>query len=346
MTMTFYARGDSSSANNAALNAQGANKVATTELEFTSAPGGNFVLDYNGGAADPDTVVLVDGVEMTFTVEFSGTLPTTNKLRNVNGEDLRGEEIVVITTQDGQRFFFLTNGTTSFATMDSFPNGAHAIESIDSTSDVLVCFMRGTRILTPQGEVPVEALTVGDQVINADGNKVTLRWISSRKLSSLDLMLQPKFRPVCILRGSLGQHQPTTDLWVSPWHRVVVGGYDVELMYSQDQVFVAAKHLVNAVVGPAETYIDEVEYIHLLFDQHEVIFANGLATESLYPGDVAIASLSKDDRDALSACLQRQGRDVAGYGPTALTALTGQEAGVLRMAAHRRQFNLPKVCAA
>ena len=110
MMMTFYARGDNSSANNAAPNALGTNNVASTELEFTSAPGGDFVLEYNGGASDPDTVVLVDGVEMTFTVEFSGTLPTTNKLSNVNGEDLRGEEILVITTEDGLRGECSSNG--------------------------------------------------------------------------------------------------------------------------------------------------------------------------------------------------------------------------------------------
>jgi hypothetical protein len=194
--------------------------------------------------------------------------------------------------------------------------------------------------------VPVETLQAGDQVINAYGNPVTLRWKSCRKLSALDLMLQPKFRPVCIPRWSLGQHQPASDLWVSPWHRVVVGGYDVELMYSQEQVFVAAKHLADVVITPMQLHLDDVEYIHLLFDQHEVIFANGLATESLYPGDVAIASLSEDDRDTMSACLQRYGRDIASYGPTALTALTGREAGVLRMAARSRQPDLPKACAA
>jgi len=47
---------------------------------------------------------------MQFTVEFSGTLPITQRLANVNGQNLQGEEIVVITTEDGQRYFFLSSG--------------------------------------------------------------------------------------------------------------------------------------------------------------------------------------------------------------------------------------------
>ena len=105
-TISFYARGDRNTANNAALNAQNTNSTPTTEITFSSGTNGNLQLETNGGAADPDTTIIINGVEMSFTVNFSGTLPFSNKLANVNGVDLRGEPIVVITTEDGQRLFF------------------------------------------------------------------------------------------------------------------------------------------------------------------------------------------------------------------------------------------------
>jgi len=344
MEMTFYARGDSLNANNAALNVLGTNGVPTTELVFSSGLAGDIVLDYNNGDTDPDTVVFVDGVEMTFTVEFSGTLPIKNKLVNVNGEDLRGEEIVVVTVEDGTRFFFLTNGTTSYATMDAFPKGAHAIGNLDHSIDVLICFLGGTLIRTPSGDVPVENLKTGDLVINGKGDAVTLRWISSRKLSNVELMLQPKLRPVCLPEGSMQNQLPHADLWLSPLHRVVVAGWQVELMFSQKRVFAAAKHLFAAPKSPRSRRSRQIEYFHLLFDEHEVIFANGLETESLYPGDQAIASMTDQDRVDLRQCLRERGREADNYGPTALPTITGRETMALRDldGLSQRQSNSPE----
>ncbi|MCK0101817.1 Hint domain-containing protein [Pseudohalocynthiibacter sp. F2068] len=329
-SMTFYARGDSASANNGSLNAQGTNTTPTTELVFTSGPTGDIVLDYNNGAQDPDTTVLVDGVEMNFTVEFSGLLPSTNKLSNVNGEDLRGEEIVVVTTEDGQRYFFLTNGTTSLATMDDFPNGAHAIEGVVSGTDVLICFLRGTYIRTPKGEVPVETLRAGDLVTNSKGKQIALRWVSSRKLSPTNLMLEPKYRPIRVPEGSFGNNKPFADLWLSPLHRIVVRGWEVELYFGEVEVFAATKHVVQNQTTSRSARFRNIEYFHLLFDQHDVVLANGLETESLFPGDTAIASLTEDERNKLDQILEEQGHSIDNYGSTALPTVTKHEAHLLK----------------
>ena len=141
MSFLFYARGDSSSANNASVNSQGTKTTPTTELVFDLDPAaganGDYILEYNGGASDPDTLMYVDGVATTFTVEFSGSLPVSNKLSNVNGFDLRGEAIVVVTDDTtGQRYYMLTNSDTLFssdaemyATMDAMPNGSERADS-------------------------------------------------------------------------------------------------------------------------------------------------------------------------------------------------------------------------
>lgn len=192
-TVSFYARGDSSSANNAALNVQGTSTTPVTLLSFSSSSGGDIKLDYNGGLPDPDTTLILNGVSMSFTVEFSGTLPTSNKLANVNGEDLRGKEIVVITTQNGQRYFFMTDGSSA-VTMQAFPNGAISIGAVNSTSTVLICFVRGTLIATPSGERPIETLRQGDLVLNEEGASVTIRWIGNRRIERFELARFPRLQ--------------------------------------------------------------------------------------------------------------------------------------------------------
>lgn len=296
--IVFFARGDSSSANNAALNVQGTSTTPTTQLTFTSGATGDIHLDYNGGLADPDTQVIVNGVTQNFTVQFSGTLPLTNKLANVNGQNLRGQEIVVITLSNGKRYFFLTNGTTSAATMSAFPNGAHAIGNVSNTGPILVCFLRGTLIDTPDGERPIEALQIGDLVLNVSGDAIPLRWVGSRTVSQIELLLYPNLRPVIIETGHFGPGLPHSTLCLSPQHRIAMTGWQVELFFGCDDVLVPAGQLPCAVSRPSPA-AGPIEYFHLLFDQHEIIWSNGLATESFQLGERGLLSLEPDDVAAI-----------------------------------------------
>jgi hypothetical protein len=43
----------------------------------------------------------------------------------------------------------------------------------------------------------------------------------------------------------------------------------------------------------------EVEYFHILFDRHEIIFAEGAPTESLYTGPEALKSLPQESLDEI-----------------------------------------------
>ena len=308
--ISFYARGDSSSANNAAVNAQGTSTTPTTLLTFSSGTAGDIRLDYNNGLPDPDTTLVINGVSMAFTVEFSGNLPSTNKLSNVNGQDLRGSPIVVITTANGQRYFFLTD-STSQATMDAFPNGAHGIVSVTSNGGpVLLCFVAGTLIATPEGERPVQSLRPGDLVLTEDG-AAPLRWLGHRRVSALDLARHPDLRPVIVPPGMFGPGQPHAALGLSPQHRIVVDGWQVTLLFGEDAVFMPALHLLGGAVrrslqrGP-------VDYYHLLFDRHEILRSNGLRTESFQPGGRAMApgSDARREVDALFPGLLAQGRTI------------------------------------
>ncbi|MGB3280261.1 MAG: Hint domain-containing protein [Pseudorhodobacter sp.] len=137
------------------------------------------------------------------------------------------------------------------------------------------CFVSGTAIRTPNGEVMVESLLPGDLVITHDDGPQPLRWIGRRKVAATG-----SFAPVHIRANTFGNHRA---LMVSPLHRILIRDSLAELLFGESEVLIAAKDLVN---DRSIRYVPggEVEYVHLLFDQHQVVFAEGLATESFLPG--------------------------------------------------------------
>ncbi len=305
-TMTFYARGDSSSANNAALNVSGTSKTPTTLLTFTSGTSGDLRLDPNGGLADPDTWLILNGQTLTFTVQFSGTLPTTNKLANIGGVDLRGKTIVVITASNGQRYFFLTDGSGTLSVMTAFPNGAIPLLNINTTTPVFMCFAAGTAIATPKGPKPVETLRPGDLVLTADGRAVPLLWASQRTFTTAETALWPDLRPVVIPAHLFGPGLPARTLTLSPCHRIALAGWQVELISGEQTALVPARHLVGhgAWRGPAQT----IAYHHLYLDRHDVILSENLPSESFQPTGRCLSALETALRRDLEQVMPLQDR--------------------------------------
>ncbi|QPM89803.1 Hint domain-containing protein [Pseudooceanicola algae] len=160
---------------------------------------------------------------------------------------------------------------------------------------IIICFAPGTLIATIRGEVPVEDLQPGDRIITRDNGMQELRWIGSRRLTPHELTLAPELRPVRIRSGALGRGLPTRDLLVSPNHRMLIRSDRASLLYEESEVLIAAKDLVGT---PGIERVDDasVTYLHLLFDQHEVILANGAWSESFQPGDYSMKGLGKDQR--------------------------------------------------
>ena len=159
-----------------------------------------------------------------------------------------------------------------------------------------VCFTAGTLIRTPDGSRKIETLSVGDEVLTLDGTTKPLRWIGRRAFSSDEIAQNPKLRPIRITTGSLGPKLPMQDLLVSRQHRVLVQSEISHRMFGQSEVLVPAIKL-TALPG---IFIDEsaqqIEYFHLLFDAHEVIYAEGAPAESLYLGSQTVKAFSDEAR--------------------------------------------------
>ncbi len=142
------------------------------------------------------------------------------------------------------------------------------------------CFTPGTLIRVPDGAVPVETLKVGDKVETLDHGPQTLRWIGQTEVDGSD-----ELAPVAIAAGALGNER---DLLVSSEHRMLITGWEAELHFAEEEVLVAAKHLVG-LEGITYRPMTRVKYLHLLFDRHEIVFAEGAPSESLYPSSWMIA---------------------------------------------------------
>ena len=153
------------------------------------------------------------------------------------------------------------------------------------------CFTRDTRILTQRGAVPVQDLHPGDLIPTRDNGLQPIRWIGRKRFDAVDLRANPKRLPVRILAGTLGEGLPSRDLLVSRQHRMLVNSKIALRMFNSSEVLIPAIKLIELPGIFVDESVSEIEYFHLLFDRHEVIFAEDTPTESLFTGPEALKSL-------------------------------------------------------
>ncbi len=139
----------------------------------------------------------------------------------------------------------------------------------------LACFVRGTRIETAHGQVEVQDIADGTLIVTADHGLQPVRRVLSKIVAATG-----DLAPVCFAKGTLGNGR---DLMVSPHHRMVIGGWQAELLTGEAEVLVPAGALAGGSDRVYRRPMPQVEYFHLLFDRHEIIFAEGAATESYHP---------------------------------------------------------------
>jgi hypothetical protein len=184
---------------------------------------------------------------------------------------------------------------------------------------VIPCFTPGAMIDTRRGPVAVEELREGDRVLTRDNGFRTIRWIGSRTLDAATLAVAPQLCPVCIRRDAFGPGIPARDLLVSPQHRMLLTGAGVELHAGETEVLVAARHLGPRTLRPLPA-LAEVTYLHLLFDGHEIVRADGAWTESFQPGrhvaDAMEAAVREELLTIFPALGQSEGPAFAAARPT------------------------------
>ena len=283
---------------------------------FEIDPGGQDVVD-----VDPDNDIAIRDRELIGT-EIRGTNPDSGQDDTFVGSDIYREKYK-IELEDGTRVIiegitiFLEDSTgkewLAFTPTGGFvfPSGKvkflENLESINTVGDVTFleldapCFVSGTQIQTSDGLRAVEDLRQGDIVTGYEGKDLILRKALSSRLSERALRANPNLRPVRILAGALGNDLPARDLLVSRQHRMLVSSKISERMFGQNEVLIPAIRLTELPGVFIDEDVNDVEYFHLLFDEHEVIFAEGAPTESLLTGPEALKSLSPEAREEILA---------------------------------------------
>lgn len=294
---------------------------------------GNDRLDLGAADGANDVVALRDGSGQDLILGFEA--PTANGDGTFSGRDRF--DLSGLTDSQGNpvnAWDVTVTDTVGDGTGDAvliFPNGERITlvgvrsSQVDNAPKLnamgIPCFTRGTRILTPEGAVPVEALRTGDLVKTADHGDQPVRWIGSRRVVATG-----KLAPVLIGAGVLGNLR---DLLVSQQHRMLLAGWKCEMLFGEDEVLAAAKHLVDGR-GIRVIEAAEVEYFHLLLDRHEIVFADGAATESLHPGGETFLNMDREARDEIAALFPGlSALGIAAYGPVARRCLRGFEAALV-----------------
>jgi probable HAF family extracellular repeat protein len=221
------------------------------------------------------------------------------------------------------------DGSFDVTTTTTFADGDHTLTATQTDTagltsppteyECVICFMPGTLVRTPFGEVAVETLNRGDLVITADSRTVMVDWLGVQTVS---LKFADKLRvlPIRIKAGALAENVPSRDLLVSPDHAILVEGAliqagalvngtsvvretNVPTTFTYYHVEVQDHSLILAENAPAETFVDNIDRLH--FDnwaEHEALYPDGKPIDELpYPRAKSHRQVSMRTRMMLAA---------------------------------------------
>jgi hypothetical protein len=192
----------------------------------------------------------------TGTLTISGTAAAINNFINNN---------LTYTTLSTNTVVGNTDDTLTVTTTDQAGN----VSSASSISIDVTCFMGGTMIHTPDGQIAVECLKAGDLVLTEDGRALPVRWIGRQTVSTIfgDML---RVLPIRIKAGAFSENVPSRDLLVSPDHAILING-----------ILAQAAALVNETSIVRETAVPRIfTYYHVELDRHSLIIAENTPVET------------------------------------------------------------------
>jgi hypothetical protein len=212
--------------------------------------------------------IQIDRVTRLDTIDLTGTLATSDTYD-------AGTGVLTLFGADGEI------GELHLAVADEVPGTTFAVTSdghggTDITTNA-ICYLRGTRLATAQGERLVEDIAVGDLVVTRNGGLQPVRWVGRQSFAHRHQHGRQHERrnlPVRVRAGALGAGLPVRDLLVSPGHSMLVGG-----------VLILARHLVNGVTVTQDTApAGDIDYFQFELAAHDCIMAEGSWSESFADG--------------------------------------------------------------
>lgn len=315
---------------------KGVRAMATTEI-------GGKTFIYAGGSSDDGVSVFElksDGtLENTFNLEDGGvheldnirsleiaTGPAGTQFLFAVGDNIDALQVYTVNT-DGSLTFFETFDDTGSTFLKNAEDITWSV--VDGKLQVLAggdengisaftipCFVAGTPILTETGPRPVESIRAGDLIVTEGGELKPVRFVALRRLSASEIARAPHLAPITIRAHAFGQGHPAQDISISPQHRVLVSGFQVDLDFGLPAALAPAKGLVDGVRIQETDGKSGVTYVHLCFDGHEILQTAGLRSESYFPGPEAIRGLGGALRSELLELFPSlQYEDLSGFDP-------------------------------
>ncbi len=250
-------------------------------------------MDWYGQDTGESERVEIDGD--TFDIRMTGTIKT--KFVDSDGNK-HTEDFVFTSTGDG--YYFVPPPGSAFdegSSITRFANNRWSdTDGVDY--DEVVCFTPGARILTDKGWTAAGLLRPGDRVQTVDNGFQPVKWAGRSDIPNGRQRAQG-LNPICIKKDCFGPGLPARDLFVSPQHRFCMTG--TETLFGEAEMLAPAKALVDGHRVTTSHTMATLAYCHILLENHEILFSEGIWTESFQPSmrtlqiltDQAKADLSK-----------------------------------------------------
>lgn len=217
-----------------------------------------------------DTIELQDttGAVSSYTIADGSDSSKIITLQNASGQTVAEYAVKLA---DGVT---LPSGDYSTSSADAATNPLQITYSDDNTY-INACFLSGGMIRTTDGDIAVEDIKIGDLVITRDwkNNQDVTRpvvWVGKAQATIRpDLPLDEAGYPVRILKDAVADGVPYKDLLVTPEHCLFF-----------ENKFIPVRMLVNGASIFYDTSVSAYTYYHVETEQHSVITADGMLTES------------------------------------------------------------------
>ncbi len=191
---------------------------------------------------------------------------------------------------------------TSLGSRGHDTHGWDGVEiGIDSVGFSAICFDADTRLAAGPGLPSRRAgdLETGDMLWTQDAGSQTIRWVGKRRICAAQLAAFDNLRPVRIAAGALGRGLPHRDLRLSRQHRLLVDSRISQRVCGSSQALLPAISLTALPGIEIDRDVTEVTYVHVLFDAHHILSAEGAPCESLLLGPQARATLPPKSLDEI-----------------------------------------------
>lgn len=175
----------------------------------------------------------------------------------------------------------------------------------------------------------VQDLSEGDMVRTKDNGAQEIVWKGARRMTGAHMFAMPHLRPIRIRIGALGVERPDEEPLVSPSHRMLIQGDEAMALFKTPEILVMAKDLINCKTVIVNETVPEVTYIHLLLSDHQILWPNGVETESFHPASAALTTLDASDRKRLITRFSDLEFDPHTYGGSARRNLSVTEAAIM-----------------